>query len=184
MRNQSLTAVLAATLALCAGTAARAQGVPNAFLSTIASGCVPDRPDLAHIDMNFGTVSFAPNRRGLIKLTCPVTFVVQPSFANVLSVGLTFYNDHGVEGGKDHCAIQASFLRSNLSNVEGGLDILDFGTGGKAFLGRQSLTSNNVAPLMDFSTSFYWVFIQLSRDSASAACNPVLVGTYLVANME
>jgi hypothetical protein len=161
---------------------ARAQ-VANTFWSSIAAGCVPDRPDLAVVDANHGTVSFGARKSGVIKLTCPVTFAVQPSFANILSFGLTFYNDHGFENNVNHCVILAAFLRSNLNNVEGGLDIVDLGTSGRAFAGRQVLVSNT-APLMDFSTSYYWIYVQLSRDSATAACNPTLVGAFLTANME
>jgi hypothetical protein len=161
---------------------ARAQ-VANTFWSSIASGCVPDRPDLAAVDANHGSVSFKTGKSGVIKLTCPVAFAVQPSFANILSFGLTFYNDHGFEANVDHCVIQAAFLRSNLNNVEGGLDIVDLEASGRSFVGRQVLVSNT-APLMDFATSYYWIYVQLSRDSATAPCNPILVGTFLSANME
>ncbi len=184
MKFNFTVSALCAGLALSAlpGVPARAQ-VANTFWSSIAAGCVPDRPDLAAVDANHGTVTFAARKSGVIKLTCPVTFAVQPSFANILSFGLTFYNDHGFDGNVDHCVIQAAFLRSNLSNIEGGLDIVDLGASGRSFGGRQVLVSNT-APLMDFSTSYYWIYVQLSRDSATATCNPTLVGTFLTANME
>jgi hypothetical protein len=181
MKSNFTVSLLCAGLALSAlyGLPARAQ-VANTFWSSIAAGCVPEQPALAAVDANHGTVSFAPQKSGVIKLTCPVTFAVQPSFANILSFGLTFYNDHGFEGNVDHCA---ALLRSNLNNVEGGLDIVDLGASGRSFVGRQVLVSNT-APLMDFSTSYYWIYVQLSRDSATATCNPTLVGTFLTANME
>jgi hypothetical protein len=184
MKSNSTRSLLCAGLALSAlcGLPARAQ-IANTFWSSIAAGCVPDRPDLAAVDAAHGTISFAAQKSGVIKLTCPVTFAVQPSFANILSFGLTFYNDHGFENNVDHCAIQGSFLRSNLNNVEGGLDIVDLGASGRSFVGRQVLVSNT-APLMDFSTSYYWIYVQLSRDSATATCNPTVVGTFLTANME
>jgi hypothetical protein len=165
---------------LCTATQAQ---VNNAFWSSIAAGCVADRPDLAAVDGNHGTMSFAANKSGVIKLTCPVTFAVQPAFANILTFGLTFYNDHGFQSNVNHCSIQAAFLRSNLNNVEGGLDIVDLGTTGKAFTGRQVMVSRE-APMMDFAASYYWIFVQLSRDAVSATCNPLLVGTFLAASME
>jgi hypothetical protein len=182
MKSRFAVSVLCAGLASSAlpGLPARAQG---AFWSSIAAGCVPDRPDLAALDASHGTVSFAARKAGVIRLTCPVTFAVQPSFANILTFGLTFYNDHGFDGNVDHCVIRAAFLRSNLNNIEGGLDIVDLGASGRSFSGRQMLMSN-VAPLMDFSTSYYWIDVQLSRDSDTATCNPTLVGTFLTANME
>jgi hypothetical protein len=184
MKSNFTVGLLCAGLALSAlpGLPARAQ-LANPFWSSVAAGCVPDRPDLAAIDANHGTVSFAARKSGVIKLTCPVTSAVQPPFANILSFGLTFYNDHGFEGNVDHCVIEAAFLRSNLNNIEGGLDIVDLGASGRSFAGRQVLVSD-VAPLMDFSTSYYWIYVQLSRDSATATCNPTLVGTFLTANME
>jgi hypothetical protein len=184
MKSSFRVSLLCTGLALSAlpGVPAQAQ-VASTFWSSIAAGCVPDRPDLAAVDANHGTVSFAAKKSGVIKLTCPVTFAVQPSFATILNFGLTFYNDQGFKGNVDHCAIQAAFLRSNLNNVEGGLDIVDLGASGRSFTGRQVLVSN-VAPLMDFSTSYYWIYVQLSRDSATATCNPTLVGTFLTANME
>jgi hypothetical protein len=182
MKSNFAATLFCAGLALSAlsGSPARAQG---AFWSSISAGCVPDRPDLAAIDANHGTVSFATRKSGVIKLTCPVTFAIQPSFANILTFGLTFYNDHGFDGNVNHCAIQAAFLRSNLNNVEAGLDIVDLAASGRSFSGRQMLMSN-AAPLMDFSTSYYWIYVQLSRDSETATCNPTLVGTFLTANME
>jgi hypothetical protein len=183
MKSNFTRSLFCAGLALSTlyGVPARAQ-VADTFWSSIAAGCVPDRADLAAVDANHGTVSFATRKSGVIKLTCPVTFAVQP-FGTGLTFGLTFYNDHGFEGNVDHCVIQAAFLRSNLNNVEGGLDIVDLGASGRSFVGRQVLVSK-AAPLMDFSTSYYWIFVQLSRDSATATCNPILVGTFLSAVMQ
>jgi hypothetical protein len=164
--------------------AAQADLGGTVFWSSVAAGCMPDRADLALIDAAHGTVSFAPNKSGRLQLTCPITFVVQPSFAQVLTFGVTFYNDKGFDGQVNHCTILGAFLRSNLNNVEGGSDMLDLGVSGSALTGRQVVTASNVAPPMDFATSYYWIFVRLTRDSTTAACNPVLVGAFISGNME
>jgi len=140
-------------LALTVGTASQAvaQGF-GVIWSSVASGCVADKPILASIDAAHGTVAFGNRQSGVIKLSCPVTFATQPA-GGVLTLSFTFYNDHGFEGGVNHCSILASLLRTNLNSVEAGADIIDVGTGGSARTGRQTLTSTAVAPLMDFGTS-------------------------------
>jgi hypothetical protein len=174
--------ILLVALTVGTGSQAVAQGF-GVIWSSVASGCVADKPNLASIDAAHGTVAFGNHQSGVIKLSCPVTFAAQPA-GGVLTVSFTFYNDHGFEGGINHCSILASLLRTNLNNVEAGADIVDVGTGGSDITGRQTLTSTAVAPLMDFGASYYWVYIQLSRDSATATCNPVIVGTNLVATFE
>lgn len=180
MKTQMFVFALALTFG--AATQAAAQGF-GVIWSSVAAGCIADKPNLANVDAAHGTVAFGNGRSGVIKLTCPVTFAAQPS-GGVLTLSFTFYNDHGFEGGVNHCSILASLLRTNLDNVEAGLDIIDVATGNSAGTGRQTLTSTSVAPLMDFATSYYWVYIQLSRDSAGATCNPVIVGANLSATLE
>src|SRR5262249_28562934 len=46
--------------------------------------------------------------------------------------------------------------------------------------GRQTLSRSLSEPL-DFNASYYWVDIQLHRDSPTATCNPLIVGTNLQA---
>ncbi len=158
---------------------ARAQVASPILFSTSASGCSPDRVDLAAIDAAHGTVSFRARASGQIELTCPISFAVQPSWAQGLTFGITFYNDNGFDGQENHCTILAAFLRSNLSNIEGGSDIADIGASGRSTTGRQVVSSMSNIPLMDLSTSYYWIWIRLTRDSHTASCNPTLVGAWL-----
>jgi hypothetical protein len=94
-----------------------------------------------------------------------------------LLLGMTFYNDHGFDGRVDHCSITADLLRTNLNDIEAGTDIATLTTTGTTDVGRQTV-GKEVGPL-DFSTSYYWVDIDLFRDTAVATCNPVIVGTHL-----
>jgi hypothetical protein len=90
---------------------------------------------------------------------------------------MTFYNDNAVVRGIKHCSIAADFLRSNLDNTEAGADIATIATTNQPLSGRQTL-STPVGQL-DFSTSYYWVDVDLFRDSRTAVCNPTLVGVFL-----
>jgi hypothetical protein len=161
------------------GGSVRAQVASPILFSTSASGCSLDRIDLAAVDAAHGTVSFRASASGQIELTCPVSFTVQPVWAQGLTFGITFYNDHGFDGQENHCAILAAFLRSNLNNVEAGSDIADIGASGRSTTGRQVVSSMTNIPLMDLSTSYYWIWIRLTRDSHTASCNPTLVGAWL-----
>ncbi len=155
-----------------------------AIASAIAASCIADDPKRAGFDPTHGTVGFAQGASGHIKLTCPVRAALSsptslnPSAQRQLS--MTFYNDNAVTGvirRIKHCSITADFLRSNLDNTEAGADIAMLATANQPFSGRQTL-SMPVGQL-DFSTSYYWVDVDLFRDSPVAACNPILVGVFL-----
>jgi hypothetical protein len=167
-------------LALTCPTATQARA--TVAWSSIASGCVLQSAGatLALIDAAYGTVTFAPNKAGDIKLTCPVQSLHQVAANAVNNFEVTFYNNHGFDGGVNHCYIQADLLRSNLNNIEAGWDISRITTAGRPFTGRQTLDTG-VPEKLDFDTSYYWVDIQLHRDLATATCDPLLVGTYLQA---
>jgi hypothetical protein len=173
--NLSLVIVAAAALP------AHASDPPSSVRwGAIASGCTVDTSAaLANVDAAHGTVTFAAGKSGHIRLTCPIPATFVPSvfpFANDLT--LTFYNDRGFVGGINHCSIQADLLRTNLNDVESGSDVLTISTAGAATVGR-SILSRLVPEAFDFDTSYYWVDIDLFRDSGSASCNPAVVGTYL-----
>ena len=94
---------------------------------------------------------------------------------------ITYYNDNASQGGVNHCFISADLLRSNLNNQELGWDLGSLNTASNPSdnqTGRQIFYAN-LTEQLDFSTSYYWVDIQLHRDAANAACSPTLVGTYL-----
>jgi hypothetical protein len=151
-----------------------------AIASNIAAGCIADDPVRASFDANHGTVGFARAASGHIKLSCPVrTALSAPTSLNPspLQLWMTFYNDNAVVRGTKHCSITADFLRSNLNNIEAGADIVTISTPNLPLSGRQVL----FAPVgqLDFSTSYYWVDVDLFRDSPAAACNPTLVGVFL-----
>jgi hypothetical protein len=152
-----------------------------AVASAIAAGCVADDPTRASFDPTHGTVGFAKGASGHIKLTCPVRTAlssptaVDPSPQRQLS--MTFYNDNAVIRSIQHCSIAAEFLRSNLDNTEAGADIATIATTNQPLSGRQTL-STPVGQL-DFSTSYYWVDVDLFRDSPVAVCNPAMVGVFL-----
>jgi hypothetical protein len=149
--------------------------------ATIAAGCIAEDPTRASFDPTHGTVGFARGASGHIKLTCPVRAVLSsPTSLNPSPhrrLSMTFYNDNAVVRGIKHCSIAADFLRSNLDNTEAGADIATIATTNQPLSGRQTL-STPVGQL-DFSTSYYWVDVDLFRDSRTAVCNPTLVGVFL-----
>jgi hypothetical protein len=151
-----------------------------AIASTIASGCTADDPTRASFDPTHGTVGIANRASGHIKLTCPVRAALASPTSLISSgqrqLSMTFYNDNAVIRRIKHCSITADFLRSNLDSTEAGADIATIATGNQP-PGRQTL-STSVGQL-DFSTSYYWVDVDLFRDSPGAACNPALVGVFL-----
>jgi hypothetical protein len=152
-----------------------------AIASAIAAGCTADDSRRTSFDPTHGTVGFAKGASGHIKLTCPVRAALSsptslnPSPQRQLS--MTFYNDNAIISGIKHCSIAADFLRSNLDSTEAGADIATIATANQPLSGRQTL-STPVGQL-DFSTSYYWVDVDLFRDSPVAICNPALVGVFL-----
>ena len=150
--------------------------------STPAAGCVvqTDNQAAAYFSAVYGTVSFAPGGFGDIKLTCPVPFLSYLSYyagpPNQLVI--TYYDDNSFAGGVNHCYIFADLLRSNTNNQERGADLANVRAANNSTSGRQIL-GGGVSEVMDFQNNYYWVDIQMHRDSPNAACNPVLVGTYL-----
>jgi hypothetical protein len=149
--------------------------------SSIASGCKVDRPNVLSVDAAHGTVAFRRGHSGHAKLTCPVPAAVAGSEplspVGFSQMSVTLYNEHGFEGGVNHCSVTADLLRSNLDNNEAGADIATLTSTNRALSGRAVL-SVPVAPL-DLSKSYYWIDIDVFRDSPTAACNPTVVGTYL-----
>jgi hypothetical protein len=152
-----------------------------AISSAIAAGCTADDPRRASLDPTHGTVGFAEGASGHIKLACPVRAALSsptslnPSAQRQLS--MTFYSDHAVVGHIQHCSIAAEFLRSNLDSTEAGAAIATIATANQPLSGRQTL-STPVGQL-DFSTNYYWVDVDLFRDSPVALCNPTFVGVFL-----
>lgn len=170
------TFILAVILALAAGTATQAQA--QVAWSAIASSCVVQTggQNLAYLNAEYGTLSFAPTKHGDIKVSCPVPFLNgQYPYADELSI--TFYDDHGFDGGTNHCYILADLLRSDLT-LERGWDLATVAAANQSFTGRQVLSAV-LSETMDFQSDYYWVDIQLHRDSSKATCNPTLVGTFL-----
>ena len=166
--------ILEATLAppLCDGCA---------IASAIAAGCIADDPRRASFDPAHGTVGFAREASGHIKLTCPVRAVLStPTSLNPppqRQLSMTFYNDNAVVRGTAHCSITADFLRTNLNSTEAGADIATITTPDQPLSGRQVLSKFVGQP--DFLTSYYWVDVDLFRELSAAGCNPTLVGVFL-----
>jgi len=167
--------VLAVAISSTAVTHARAQ----VAWSAIASSCtlMTNGETLANLDAVFGTVNFAAGKAGDFKLTCPIHAL--PEGAAVPNdLAITFYDDNDFIEGRNHCFISADLLRSNLNNIEHGGDADTISTVNYPASGRSNL-NRLLMEKLDFSTSYYWVDVQLHRDSPTARCNPVFVGLYL-----
>jgi hypothetical protein len=173
MPTKTLVSIVALAMAVATATQARAGA-----WSSVASGCVlqsdANTPNLAIQSAVYGLVAFADGKSGDIKLTCPV----QGTFGAGSAFFLTFYNDNGFAGSVDHCYIRADFLRTNLDNIEIGGDLGSITTEHQIFTGRSVLVGA-LSEFVDFSRNYYWVDIELFRDSPSAICNPIVVGTFL-----
>lgn len=171
-------ALLALTLAISAVTSTQSHA--QVVWSSAASGCVAESlgETLASINPVYGTVSFAANKAGDIHMTCPIPFLTS-AFGSVDPglLGLTYYNNHGFDGNVNHCYVSAAFLRSNL-NVELGNTISEISATNKHTNGRQ-VAYAGISETLDFQNNYYWVDVWMHRDSATATCNPTLVGTFL-----
>jgi hypothetical protein len=150
--------------------------------SKVASGCVADSASAAKagLDSGFGTVGFKGTKVGRIRLTCPVSGIfgssTGPYYPQTLNV--SYYD---TDGRGAACEVHATLLRSNLDARERGSNIVEFNstTGASATepgTGR-TLGSVTVPEAIDFSTSYYWVQLELVR--SSTACIPLAVGVYL-----
>lgn len=176
--NVSIVSILLLALTVVTATQARA----DVAWSSVASGCAlqtdANTPNLASTSADFGTVTFASDQSGTIKLTCPV----QASFNRQGNVFvLTFANNNGFDGSVDHCYIKADFWRRALtpsSPFELLEDIGTITTQGRVFDGPTTLTGGLLSSL-NFNSSYHWVDIELFRDSPTAICNPAVIGTFL-----
>jgi len=172
-------AIFSLTLAFMAATTTQSQAAT--FWSMPASGCVVQTGSntLVSQDAVFGTTTFAPGKFGDIKLTCPVA-PFPMDFASPSDFDMTYYDDNGFDpvSRVNHCYIRADLLRTNLDANEAGGDIASIQATNRVTSGRQ-VESAILRENLDFSTSYYWVDIQLHRDAANATCNPTLVGTNL-----
>jgi hypothetical protein len=151
-------------------------GTAQVAWSWVDSGCVIQSAgeSLASIDAAHGTVSFKSAAAGDIKLTCPVRSLHQVASNAVNGLQITFYMNN-----VNQCFILADLLRTNLNNVEAGAFLATINTADYFFSpGRQTINQSLSEPL-DFNTSYYWADIQLHRDSPTATCNPLIVGTSL-----
>jgi hypothetical protein len=149
----------------------------------VASGCVLDSATAAKADVNsgFGTVGFKGTKLGRVRLTCPISGLFGGSTGpwDSLGMSVSFYDQ---DGRGTACEVRATLLRSNLDAHEGGSNIVDFDSSTGSFstepgTGR-SVGGVFVPEAVDFSTSYYWVQLELVRSSTS--CNPLAVGVYLV----
>lgn len=178
MKTLSLTFAVA-TMALAAPPALA--NPTNVSWSSVGAGCVPDSATvaggLASINAAFGTVTFASGQSGHIKLICPVSSL-SVTAAAATGLSMTYYNDNGFAGNVSHCTVRADLLRTNLNNVEHGADIAEAASPNFATTGR-SLSGASLSESLDLDTSYYWVDVDMFRDSATATCNPTLVGVYL-----
>jgi hypothetical protein len=151
--------------------------------STVASGCTLDSASVAKGSANsgFGTVSFKGTKLGSIKLTCPITatFGSGPGPYDNLGMTISFYDTDGTGSA---CAVRASLLRTNLNAEERGRDIVGFDSNTGSVVTEpgtgRSTGHVRVPEDVNFGTSYYWVQLELVRNSTS--CIPVAVGAYLV----
>jgi hypothetical protein len=151
--------------------------------SAVASGCVLDSTSVPKASLNsgFGTVSFKGTKLGSIKLTCRVsgTFGTGTGPYDNLGMTISFYD---TDGTGTACSVRASLLRTNLNAEERGRDIVGFDSNTGSVVtepGTGRSTGHVVVPEdVNFGTSYYWVQLELVRNSTS--CNPVAVGAYLV----
>lgn len=170
--------LLTLSLMIAAGGTTRLRA--QVLWSSAGSGCTVDAVSetLALISPTYGTVSFAPNKKGDIHLTCPIPFLSNAYGQTTPgALKLTFYNDHGFDGNANHCFLDAALLRSNLY-VEQGNTITEIATTNANYFGRQVI-AGYIPEVIDFQSSYYWVDVWLHRDSATATCDPTFVGTFL-----
>lgn len=178
---RTLSIIIAAVSTAVATGSALAYPPESVSWSSTASGCIPDPAALAaglvNFDIAHGAVYFAAGKSGHIHLTCPVTAISASAVSPTESV-ITYYNDFGFSGGVNHCVIQVDVLRGNLDNVEHGAELASYSTGGVATTGRQ-ITYHPLSEMLDLDSSYYWVDIDMFRDSGRARCNPLFIGTFL-----
>lgn len=96
-----------------------------------------------------------------------------------MGVTVSFYDPDGVGTA---CAVRFHLLRSQLEALERGRDIVEFDSNTGTVStepGTGRSTGHAAVPeAIDFRTSYYWVQVELVRNST--ACNPVAVGVHLV----
>ena len=172
MIKKALMAVLA-SFGLIAAATPHANATIQETWTSIAAACTVQGEQLAYVNPIYGTVSFAANEAGDFYLTCPVGSI------NLIPtrMGLTFYNDNGTIGGVNHCFVTAVLQRASFQ-IETGADLVTVSSVGSQTAGHQFFDGpiNYQGQLFG---SYYWVTVQLHRDSATAACNPVFVGAIL-----
>jgi hypothetical protein len=147
----------------------------------IASGCVLDSATAAKalVDSGYGTVGFKGSKLGRIRLTCPISGIFGSGGPwDSLGMSVSYYDQ---DGRGTACEVRATLLRSDLAAHEGGSNIVEFdSTTGSSTTepGTGRTVGSVVVPeTVDFSTSYYWVQLELVRSSTS--CNPLAVGVYL-----
>ena len=171
----TVTALLSPTLARTADA--------QVWWSKMAAGCVLDSASAAKagVDSGFGTVGFKGAKLGRIKLTCPLSGLFISPGGPLDSVGMTisFYD---TDGTGTACSVRASLLRSDLGAHEGGLDIVGFDSNTGSVVTEpgtgRSIGSVFIPEAINFGASYYWVQLELVRNSTS--CNPLAVGVYVV----
>src|SRR5579862_6103017 len=143
MKTRLTTFALTLVLMTATAVKSKAQAQGNVLWATPASGCVTQTAGQAsaYFSAVYGTVSFAPGQYGDIKLTCPVPFLSYLSlyYGQPNALVITYYNDHGSDGGVNHCYIAADLLRSNLNNQERGGDLVSLNSANQPPSGRQTL---------------------------------------------
>ena len=171
-------AVFAIVLASMAATAfpSQAQTAWSTWNAT-GSSCVlqSDSVSLAYQSAVYGSVSFLSNKSGDIKLTCPVPFTrssIQNNGLDWPDLHITY--DNGSGGG---CYVWADLLYGRVDSQFFGGDLgwirADAATSGKA------TASTGLSGSMDFTQYYYWIDVQLHRDTPTTNCNPNFMGAYL-----
>jgi hypothetical protein len=163
--------------------AARAAQAQTAW-SSVAPGCVLDSASAsrAKTSANFGTVTFKDTSTGTIRLTCPVSvpiiWIISDQAGAHMAMLVNYYDP---DGAGTTCQVRAHLLRTNLNELERGLDIVSFdsntgqhvtepGTG-------RSVGFVSIPEDIRSDASYYWVDLELVRNGLS--CNPIAVGVYL-----
>jgi hypothetical protein len=155
-----------------------AQTVHAVEWSSVAAGCVLDSASVALADTNaiFGTVTFTGTSTGTIRLTCPVSVLIDIS--SVRSLNVNYYDPDGAGA---TCRVQAFLLRTNTNELERGNTIVEFDSNTglsttEAGTGRR-LGFVTIPERLDSNANYYWVALELSR--ADTSCNPLAVGAYI-----
>jgi hypothetical protein len=161
-RFKNLMIVLAMLFVLALASRGQATVTANSHVwSSAGAGCTLQANSVSAARFNGGSVDFLNNATGTIQLTCPIEGIQNRIAGAQIKLYLAYLDS---DGSDTHCRVSVRLLRTSTDSSGVGWDITDLSSDSYVDTAA-AVKSLTISENLNFDTSYYWVMVQVFRDT-------------------